>query len=272
MNSVRQICGSYVRAGKFTRQENDSNFALTMHLISTASNIWSVTSDVSQYVHISGVNAVKTRSTHIHVGHTLFDLVRTAMLFIFNQVLKNSTYLLTYLLTYSVEQSSSLKANRFSASQGIPHILLNPKVHYPINKCPPPVPLLSQLDPVHTPTLHFLKIHLNIILPSTPGSPKWSLSLRFPHQHPVYASPPPIRATSPTHLILLDFITRTIFGEQYRSLISSLCNFLHSPVTPSLLGPNILLNTLFSNTLSLCSNLNVSDQVLSYNCFTGHLA
>jgi len=50
-------------------------------------------------------------------------------------------------------------------------------------------------------------------------------------------------------------------GEQYRSLSSSLCSVLHSSVTSSLLGPNILLNTLFSNTLSLRSFLNVSDQV-----------
>ena len=63
--------------------------------------------------------------------------------------------------------------------------------------------------------------------------------------------PSSIRATCPAHLILLDFITRTILGEQYRSLSSSLCSFIHSPVTPSLLAPNIHLNTLFSNTLSL---------------------
>ena len=105
--------------------------------------------------------------------------------------------------------------------------------------CRPPFPILSQLDPVHTPTSRYLKIHLNIILPSMPESPKWSLSFRFPHQNPVYASPfpYPICLTCPVHLILLDFITRTILVEEYRSLSSSLYSFLHSPVTSSLLGP-----------------------------------
>ena len=92
----------------------------------------------------------------------------------------------TYLLTYSMEQSPSWEANRFSASQEISHILWNPKVHYRIHKCPPPVPILFQLDPVHTPTSYFLKVHLNSILPSTSGSSEWSLSFRLPHQNPVY--------------------------------------------------------------------------------------
>jgi hypothetical protein len=50
-------------------------------------------------------------------------------------------------------------------------------------------------------------------------------------------------------------------GEEYRTLRSSLRNFLHFLATSSLLGVNILLNTLFSNTLRLRSSLKVSDQV-----------
>ena len=56
----------------------------------------------------------------------------------------------------------------------------------------------------------------------------------------------PIRPTCPAHLIFLDLITRTILAEAYKSLSSSLCSFLLSPVTSSLLGPNIFLSTLLS--------------------------
>jgi hypothetical protein len=66
-----------------------------------------------------------------------------------------------------MEQSPSWEANRCVASQEIPHILWNPKVHYRIHNCPPPVSILSQPKPVHNPTSHFLMTHPNIILPPT---------------------------------------------------------------------------------------------------------
>jgi len=128
-----------------------------------------------------------------------------------------------------MKQSPSFEANRLSASQEIPRIVWILKVHYRIHKCPPPVRILSQLDPAHTPTTHFLKIHLYINLPSTPRSPKWSPSFRFPNQNPIYTSPFPIRATCLAHLILLELIIRTIVEEEYKSLSSALCSFFTFP-------------------------------------------
>ena len=62
-----------------------------------------------------------------------------------------------------MEQNPSWETNRFSASQEIPCIFWNPKIHYCIHKCRPPVPILRQLDLVHAPTSHILKIQLNIL-------------------------------------------------------------------------------------------------------------
>ena len=77
-------------------------------------------------------------------------------------------------------QSPCWEANWFAASQEIPRISRNPEVHYRTHKRPPPVPILGQPNPVHIPTSHLQEIHPNIIHPSTPRSPQWSLSSSFP--------------------------------------------------------------------------------------------
>ena len=97
------------------------------------------------------------------------------------------TYVLTYLLTYIHTPWNRVlleKLTGFAATQEIPRILWNPKVHYRTFKRPPPVPILSQLHPIPTTPPHFLKIQINIILPSTSWSPQWSLSLSLPQVSP----------------------------------------------------------------------------------------
>ena len=86
-------------------------------------------------------------------------------------------------------EQSPWEANTSTGSQEIPRILWNPKVHYRNHKRPPPVHILSQLDPVYAPTRHFLKIHIkninicrSTILPVfVYGCETWCLILREEH-------------------------------------------------------------------------------------------
>ena len=97
----------------------------------------------------------------------------------------------TYLLTYSIVQSPSWEANWFTASQEIPRISRNPKVHHRTHKRPPTVPILDQPNPVYIPTSHLLEIRPNIIHPSTPRSPQWFFPSGSPPKPHTLPSPHP---------------------------------------------------------------------------------
>ena len=107
--------------------------------------------------------------------------------------------------------------------------------------CPYPEP--DRSNPRH----HFPTSWVSILILYShlrPGLPSGLFPSGFPTKTLHTPLHSPIRATWHAHLILLAFITRTIFGEKYKSLSSSSCSFLHSPVT-SYLAP-------YSQTPSVC--------------------
>jgi len=113
---------------------------------------------------------VERNTGSLWIKHSVIRLVKTEAW---------DTYFYTYLLTYSMVQSPSWEANWFAASQEIPRISRKPKVHYRTRKRPPPVSILGQPNPVPIPTSHLLEIRPNIIHPSTPRSPQWSVFMFF---------------------------------------------------------------------------------------------
>jgi hypothetical protein len=71
------------------------------------------------------------------------------------------------------------EANSHSASQQILHLLWNPKVHYRVHKSPSPVPILSQMNFVHT----LQPVSLSTLILSSLINPGFS-SGHFPSRFP----------------------------------------------------------------------------------------
>jgi len=150
------------------------------------------------------------------------------------------------------------EVNNHSASQEILCLLQNLKVCS--QKRTLLVPILSQMNLVHIFLPYFPKICPNKLLYVLRSS-EWSLPFRFSTNNVGCV----FHLQSMLHVLLnfnpLDLITLIIFCETYKLWSSSLCGLPQPPVTSFLIGPNILLSTLFSNTFNLCSSHNTGYQV-----------
>jgi len=123
-----------------------------------------------------------------------------------------------------------------TASREAPHILCNPKFHYHIHKRPPSVAILNQINPAHaSSSSNVLKLHLMSISHLCLGFPSGLFPSGLPPTTLYTPLKPLIRATCPDHLILLDVVTRMIFGDQYGSSDSLLRSF--SPLLCYLVPP-----------------------------------
>jgi hypothetical protein len=120
----------------------------------------------------------------------------------------------------------SLGKQSSSASQDIPRILWNPNAHYRIYKRPSFAPILGRIHAVHAQPSNLMKIHCNIVRPSTSTYWKWSLSFKFLPPKPRVHT----RISHVPHASTISFlITLVIFYDSTNDEDNSSSPPLHSP-------------------------------------------
>jgi len=133
------------------------------------------------------------------------------------------TYLFNYLLNYLLAPRNRVLLQKLSVSQLVKKLFdfMEPEGSLPPLQLPATCRYPKPDHRVHTTTSHILKIYPNIILSSTPGFPKWLLSLRYPHQNTVHAFPLPHTRfmTRPSHSSRLYHPNNIGWGVQITNLL-----------------------------------------------------
>jgi hypothetical protein len=146
--------------------------------------------------------------------------------------------------------SPSWEPTNCAATQEFPRILWNSKVHYSAHKNPPLVPILSQIGPVHTIPSYLSMIHFNIATHLRLGL----LSGLFPFDFSSIS----YMHSSCLHLCYMPCLSHPpwLDHSNYTWRRAQVMKFLIMQFSlTSRHFLSLLLSTLFSNTLSLCSSL-----------------